>query len=256
MSIDLVTSTYDTRHEPLEVQLLDRVSGLHAFTMGRIFVAGGEAELAAGLRTLSTEVARAVRGVTVPVEAERGAAVRAALSAALAESDAAYFAMMNLNRKVPMRDLERAAALQARMACDVVVGSRRDEDGGVAVGRGVLGDAKSAAWTALVKRALPRLARFRDPSAPLKIMNRRAAEVIVGRARVDGIGFDVEWLSLWVSAGLSIEMSPIRWTQASGSRPPWGAVPSMVRDVWRLRAVARAAPRSDGRDAASMIDDR
>lgn len=247
MTVDVVTSTYDTAHEPLALQLADRVHGLRAFAPGRVFVAGPQPPLTAGMRELAPDVAVHVRVVAVAAHTPRGAAVRAALAAALAESDADSFAMMNLNRKVAMRDLERAASVRARTGCDVVVGSRRPGDGGRAEGRGALGDLKSAAWSAVVASLLPALAGVRDPSAPLKLMNRRAAALVVEHATVDGIAFDVDWLALWIAAGLTLEVTPIRWSQAPGSRPPWGAVLAMVRDVARLRTGRRAAETSSRR---------
>ena len=241
------TTSYDTAHEPVADQVAMKITELRAAFADddvacTLFIAddGSAPGFARSARAGAERIdaAQALRLVPTRASVQRwgskGRAVRAALAAALASSptpDALVY--VNLNLKVPARHV--AEAVRAAGGVDVVVGTRSPVDGGAALGNGALGLLKSRAWSKLARAALPELVGLRDPNAPLKLMSRHAAQLIVDEGRVDGVGFDAEWLCLWRRAGLSIAPIPIVWQQRAGSRPPWELVPEMLLELAQTR---------------------
>lgn len=232
--LTVCTSTYDTAHESVADQVAGKWAELRA-----AFPPGGLVRPALliasdGGAAFEREAQRgdpATRVVAVPAGGlavtTKGRALRTALSVGLGDApDALVY--VNLNLKVDARNLAPALVPFAAGDADVVCGSRAPEDGGAALGNGPLGAAKSRVWSNLARTVLPQLAAFHDPNAPLKLMSPAAARIIVDEGRVDGLGFDAEWLCLWLAHGLRIARVPIVWTQRAGSRPPWELVPEML----------------------------
>ena len=130
---------------------------------------------------------------------------------------------------------------------DAAAGSRAAADGGARIGAGPLGRAKSLAWGALVRRALPSLRGLRDPNAPLKVLSPAAARTLLASARTAGVALHVEWLALLLAAGMRLETFPVVWRQRAGSRVPWELAPESLSELARIRGRAAAARR--GSDA-------
>ncbi len=242
------TCSYDTAHESVADQVETKIADLRAALVNadpRVSLFITDDPSRPGFAAAAREGARRAGGelVLVPpsVSSSRGGkghALRTALAAALATTPTpGAFVYVNLNLKVPARFI--AAALAQASGVDVVVGSRSPHDGGSARGQGALGMLKSRVWSSLARAALPQLAgprpSFWDPNAPLKLMSEAAARLIVDEGRIDGVGFDAEWLCLWLRAGLRVEVIPIVWEQRAGSRPPWGLVPEMLLELAATR---------------------
>ena len=127
-------------------------------------------------------------------------------------------------------------ALQILQTTDAaaVVGTRSPNEGGAHIGQGWLGDRKTEVFVRLAHALFPSLREFADVNAPLKMMRRKGAERIVEHGRIDGIAFDCEWLLLLQKEG-SLQKIPIEWRQQTGSRPPYGQLPRVLRDLIRTR---------------------
>lgn len=166
----------------------------------------------------------------------KGKALRDGMAAALAEpggQDALVY--INLNLKVDAVLSAPGLATVLAGASDVAIGTRARRDGGVVVGAGAAGRAKSIAWNLLVRAMLPELAGWYDTNAPVKIFTPAAARHLIDRARIDSVSMDAEWLLLMQRAGFRLSRFPVAWVQRQGSRPPWHLVTGCFRDVLAIR---------------------
>lgn len=173
----------------------------------------------------------------------KGLALLAGLREALAGTpDVSALVAFNLNRKVdPVYAAPGIAAVLAGRA-DVAAGSRAAADGGARIGAGALGRAKSLAWIALARGALPALRGVRDPNAPIKVLSPTATRSLLAHARAQGVALHAEWLALLLGAGLRLGTFPIVWRQRRGSRVPWNLAPGSLAELARIRRRLRAEP--------------
>lgn len=262
MYVEVVTCGYDTDFAPLGPQVTEKLGGLfEAFPRtGPIRVSLRVVNDQAGERVFEREIRSAADAFAErhglgesPVVVQplfygrpgrwgrKGLALREGILSGL-EAGADVLVYTNLNGKVHPVHVASAVRRLVERRGDVVVGTRAGAEGGRAFGAGHLGRAKSRVWAELVRAALPPLGGFQDPNAPLKAMGRAGAQALLDRARVEDCGFDAEWLLVWAEAGLRVGRVPIAWAQRRGSRPPFLAISSMVRD---LRRVERAWQRGD-----------
>lgn len=164
----------------------------------------------------------------------KGRALRQGIARAL-DGGADVVVYVNLNLKA--HAAQAATGLRALLdeSLDAATGSRARIDGGAQLGAGPLGVAKSRVYSRLLREALPPLARFHDATGPMKVLTREAARAIVDTARIDGAGFDGEWLAVLWAQGFRLGRFPLVWAQRRGSRPPWTLVGGMLLDLARLR---------------------
>jgi len=171
----------------------------------------------------------------------KGRALLDGMSAALDDGpalDAVVY--LNLNLKVDARLSALGLLPVLTGLCDAAVGSRAHRDGGVVLGAGNLGRAKSLAYSFLARSALPPLDNFQDTNAPLKVFSSAAARALVQTARIDQVTLDCEWLMIMHAQGFSMNRFPVAWIQRGGSRPPWHLIPLSVRDIFRIRRAWKA----------------
>lgn len=265
LELHVVLTSYDTSFEPIAAQVATKLEELRS-----VFPAHGPVNVhvrivddASAKSTFGREVDRAFaaarRGPAAGMELVReplfygspgpwgrkGLALREGFLSALdAGADVVVYA--NLNLKVHAAQIATGLALLVDGALDAAIGSRADDDGGRAVGRNRLGELKSDLYSQAVHAVFPELAGYRDQNAPLKLFSRRAARVICERARIDDLAHDVEWLLFLEEAGLAIGRFPILWQQRRGSRPPFGAIGSMLNDLRGLRRATRHQGRARG----------
>ena len=183
------------------------------------------------------------------IEGLKGRALLDGMSAALAsESDLQAVVYVNLNLKVHVAYAAFGLVPVLDNRCDVAVGSRWSGDGGMALGGGSLGHIKSRVYSRIARTALPPLMGYVDTNAPMKIFSKKAAKVLIARARIDHVTFDCEWLMIAQSAGLRLFRFPLAWIQRPGSSPPWHYIPRALYDVWRIRRRWRSGTLTSTKD--------
>lgn len=256
LEVAFVTCSYDTSFEPVSEQVRRKVEELLL-----VFPEGGPVKLSLLVvndapRVESDAFARAVlegfsrcpprladegRLRLVPLSTtgqgpfgRKGRALREGMRLAL-ERGADVVVYVNLNLKAHAAQAATGLRTLLDECLDAAVGSRARKDGGAQLGAGALGALKSRAYNRLTRAALPPLEGFLDTTGPMKVLRRRAAAVVVDRARIDGAGFDGEWLCVLWAHGLRAGRFPLRWVQRRGSRPPWALVGRMVLELARLR---------------------
>ncbi len=253
LELAFVACSYDTAHEAIDAQIDEKLrqlvdvfptDGPVRFSLTIVddtppdsaFGAGVERGFARAPRALLDEgrlTAAQLPGGGPAMWGRKGAALRAGMDTALLRSPD-VIVYVNLNLKVDARQAATGLVEMLSSQADVVVGTRARGEGGLALGAGALGRAKSVAWSRLVQGALPALGDLQDQNAPLKLFSPVAARAIVAQGAVEGVGFDPEWLAICVRGGLSIRRFPVVWEQRAGSRPPWGLVPGMVKDLVKV----------------------
>lgn len=244
----VVACSYDTAHEPVEAQVTTKVSQLR-----ETFPEGGPVSWSLHLVDdvpdtvgFSLAVRRAYAsldtgGLHLHALAERtpgggrkGSAVLHGMSEALDDPSVDVVAYVNLNLKVHAAFLAPGLRTLAG-GCEAAIGTRAPEDGGAAVGVGVLGRLKSRLFHVAAGAILPSLRAYGDTNAPMKLFTRRAAQLLVDQARNPNVTLDCEWLALLHRSQVEVRSFPVLWTQRPGSRPPWHLVPQSLADLWRLR---------------------
>lgn len=254
----ICTTGYDTAHESVADQVQTKIADLcaaldHQNVEISVFIGddGSDPFFAPAARAGAARIPEVptliVPTTSTSTRGRKGKALRAALAAAVSSTPTPdAFVYLNLNLKVPARcvaaAVTRARAHRSLGGVDVVVGSRSPRDGGTAKGTGAIGALKSRVWSSVAHAALPQLRTFADPNAPLKLMSERAARMIVSEGNIDGVGFDAEWLCLWLRAGLRVATIPMVWEQRAGSRPPWELVPEMLSELAQTRRKVGSPP--------------
>lgn len=97
---------------------------------------------------------------------------------------------------------------------------------------------QSLAFSALVRWLLP--LKHRDTQAGLKGLSAEAARTVLPRLSCDGFGFDCEFLTACVCAGLAIQEVPVcvRYEDRA-STTGLGAMRQMVKELWHIRRAWR-----------------
>ncbi|NRQ32110.1 glycosyltransferase [Nonomuraea sp. NN258] len=99
---------------------------------------------------------------------------------------------------------------------------------------------KTNGFIALTRVLFPRLP-VRDTQTPLKVMNRRAADLLLARASWRSWAFDVELLHLLQRFGHRVAAHPVQWAGQGGELPWASAVlialmaPGMIRGLMATR---------------------
>jgi hypothetical protein len=93
---------------------------------------------------------------------------------------------------------------------------------------------QSLAFSALVRWLLP--LQQRDTQAGLKGLSAEAARIILPRLSCEGFGFDCEFLTACVHAGLAIREVPVcvRYEDCA-STTSFGTMRQMVMELWHIR---------------------
>jgi glycosyltransferase involved in cell wall biosynthesis len=167
----------------------------------------------------------------LPVNAGKGAAVRAGVAAARGAS----VVFMDADLATDLDDLP--GLLDGLRTHDIVIGSRRAAGSVVSdhASRRGLGLGFNALVTALT--GLP----YGDTQCGFKAFRADAAKQLFALSTTDGFAFDVEVLLLAWRLGMRIDERPVRWQAMAGSKV------SRLRDPLRMAAdVVRVARRWSG----------
>lgn len=251
--LHVVTCLYDTAHHDLEALTRGRLSeaeevaaALPGWSVS--FTIVDDAPAADG-RCVANVVAELLAARTAPVVRlgsltlpergpadQKGRALRHGLADRLERGGASdLFAYVNFNRKVHLRQLISVLEPILRSGHAASFATRAPEEGGAVHGAGAAGRLKSRVYNALVRLRLPPLRGWRDTNAPMKVFTAPALRHLLAVARVDDVSFDSEWLLALCAGGFSVGRAPVIWRQESGSRPPWGAVPRVLRSLGAQR---------------------
>lgn len=250
-----VACSYDTDHEPLRDQLAARLDQLaRAFPARRYAWSLWVIDDLPPSRGFGERLRRVASELDLPAHASlhvvslegsqtspagcKGRALsegfRRALEVEAAEAPEALV-YLNLNLKVDAREAALGVEAVLTGATEVAIGTRAPREGGQAIGRGVAGELKSRGFNALTRALLPQLRSYRDTNAPLKVLSRRAAELVVREARLAHVTLDCEWLLLFATHGLGVQTYPLTWRQRAGSRVPWHLTGQSLLDLIHLR---------------------
>ncbi|MBL4848999.1 MAG: hypothetical protein JKY65_26035, partial [Planctomycetes bacterium] len=142
---------------------------------------------------------------------------------------------LNLNLKVDAAFAVPGVRAVAAGEADVAIGTRASAEGGQALGRGLLGEAKSRGFNLLARALLPALRPYADTNAPLKVLSRRAAGLLLEEARVPHVTLDCEWLVIFHAHRLRVQAYPVVWRQRDGSKIPWHVTGQSLLDLIHLR---------------------
>lgn len=179
----------------------------------------------------------AVRVITLPRNAGKGAAVRRGLT----ESTGSWVLMMDADNSARLGEVTKLARAAHRDGAGLVVGSRNTRDAQVVAN-------PRRKLTGLVFRAalaVLGLGYVKDTQCGFKLYRRDAADLCARHAAEDGFAFDIEHIGLCTRAGLGVAEVGIAWEHRDG-----GTI-RVVRDglkmlgqAVRIRARLRNAPTS------------
>jgi dolichyl-phosphate beta-glucosyltransferase len=163
----------------------------------------------------------------------KGGTVRAGL---LAARGTLRF-MCDADLSMPLDELSRFLEV-VPSRYDIALGSRQAATArrvGEPLHRHVMG----RAFNTLVRAAV--LPDISDSQCGFKLFTARAAEAIFSKATISGWAFDVEALFIAGRQGWRVGEVPIEWHYRSESKVSMVRDPfRMVRDIWQIRANARA----------------
>lgn len=129
--------------------------------------------------------------------------------------------MADVDLSTPASEIQKfVSAIQEKDETDIVIGVRPRQD------TNLLRRAMSAGFHAITRTLVP----YTDTQCGFKMFTAAAAEEIFGRARVDGMAFDVEVLYLANRLGHPVCELPVNWTASGSSRV------RLVRDTWQMAA--------------------
>jgi dolichyl-phosphate beta-glucosyltransferase len=193
--LDDVVSFFEGRGEPYEVIVVDDGS-----------TDDTPALVEARVRELAS-----VRLLRLPVNAGKGAAVRAGMLAARG----AYRLFTDADGATPIAEVKRLEpALLA--GADVVIGSRVLVDPSVSVAALLHRVAAGRVFNWLVARL--GLRSVADSQCGFKVFSAAAAERLFVGLRTRGFGFDVELLLAAQAAGYRVVEIPVNWADQPGSK--------------------------------------
>lgn len=181
--------------------------------------------------------ARAVRVVTMPRNAGKGAAVRRGLT----ESTGSWVLMMDADNSARLSEVTKLARAAHRDGAGLVVGSRNTRDAQVVAN-------PRRKLTGLVFRAalaVLGLGYVKDTQCGFKLYRRDAADLCARHAGEDGFAFDIEHIGLCTRAGLGVAEVGIAWEHRDGGtiRVVRDGI-KMLGQAVRIRARLRNAPTS------------
>lgn len=163
----------------------------------------------------------------------KGGTVRAGLLSA--RGDLRF--MCDADLSMPLHELSRFLAV-VPSRCDIALGSREGAHA-TRVGEPLHRHLMGRAFNALVRHAV--LPGISDSQCGFKLFTARAAEAIFSKTTIQGWAFDVEALLIAELQGWKAAEIPIEWHYRPESRVSVARDPlRMVRDIWLIRANARA----------------
>ena len=253
--VAIVTCSYDTAFESIADQVDAKIQGLKQtlpstewsfwVTDDRPESEGFSAQVSVGFQRHQDiahrlHVHRLHRSDVIDDD-QKGRALLEAMGRALA-ADPALDALVyvNLNLKVPVIFIASGLRRVLNQTCGVAVGTRAPADGGVVIGAGPAGRAKSILYSRIARMALPLPSGLHDPNAPLKVFSAEAAQFLLARALIPRVTMDCEWVLIAHLSRWRITQFPIGWVQRPGSRPPWRVILSSLRDIALVRQYWRA----------------
>ncbi len=190
-----------------------------------------------GTRAIIRELADSdhrVRGVTLPANRGKGAALRAGATVARGK----VVAFLDADLSYPLGSLDRAQS-EIEGGADVVIGGRDLEEGGALRTYSVARRASSMLFNTVVDTVLD--LRIPDTQCGFKAFRGDVAKALFREGRIDRFGFDVELLFLAKRWGLRIKRIPVHMSHRKGSTVRIvrdGA--RMAYDVLRIRRLAGA----------------
>jgi dolichyl-phosphate beta-glucosyltransferase len=210
-------------------------------TLDRIFAYLREREADAeilvcddGSRDGTPEVAERIlagRGRVLVAERNegKGAAVRRGILAAAGES----ILFSDADLSTPIEEIEKLESALAAGA-DVAIGSRGRPDSEIEVSQPFYREMMGRVFNTIVRTAL--VPGICDTQCGFKLFRREAARRVFGRAKANGLAFDVEVLLLARRLGFRIAEVPVRWIDSPDSRVTLVGGPiSMLLDLLRIR---------------------
>lgn len=171
--------------------------------------------------------------IRLPRNLGKGAAVRA--GALRARGRRVLFSDADLSTPI---EEERKLREALDGGADVAIGSRALRESRVARRQNWIRQSMGKTFN-LMARALG-LTKFRDTQCGFKMFRRDAAQLLFGRAQIDGFAFDVEVLLLAERAGLTVVEVPVEWRNDPSSRLDLFFAPArMILELLRIRWLHR-----------------
>jgi dolichyl-phosphate beta-glucosyltransferase len=179
--------------------------------------------------------------IRFPVNRGKGAAVRAGMLAAIGST----VVFTDADLSYPATEVLRVRDA-VEQGWDVVVGSRRHLGSRHLMRTGGTREVSGRVFNLFTRLVLPR--PFGDTQCGLKGFHADAAQRVFGLSRVDGFAFDVELLRIAEEQDLAVTEVPVALSTKEGSTVHLEVdAVRMLRDLWRIRALAKAgAYRSGG----------
>jgi dolichyl-phosphate beta-glucosyltransferase len=174
--------------------------------------------------------------IRLPRNLGKGAAVRAGVL----QAGGRRVLFSDADLSTPIEEEQKLrAALDA--GADVAIGSRAHRESHISRSQNVVRQSMGKTFNVLA-RALG-LTGFRDTQCGFKMFRREAAQLVFGRAKIDGFAFDVEVLLLAERAGLTVVEVPVEWRNDPSSRLGLIRAPiGMTLELLRIRWLHRGDP--------------
>lgn len=148
-----------------------------------------------------------------------------AIKSGIASSQGSIVAFSDADGSTPIEEIERHWNYFSENI-DIVIGSRVLKDDASQVDALIYRRAAGAVFNFMVHRFL--MDDFKDTQCGFKMFRREAAVELASRQRLDGFGFDMEFLYLAKHLGMKLKEVPVSWHHVNGSKV------SLLRDSWRM----------------------
>lgn len=162
------------------------------------------------------EIAKSIEGVvalTYEPNHGKGYAVRFGMAYALNELQCDYVCFMDLDLSTDLKDL--IPMLDLLSENDIVIGSRYDKDSLIANKQPLKRRFVSKCSRIIIKTMFH--LKLKDTQCGFKAFNRKAAEILVNKSKIDRFAFDVEYLYIAKLNKLKYASIPVVWRDEAGS---------------------------------------